>query len=88
MLSPVEAISKLTAFPANVLGIPDRGAIREDMMADLLIFDMAAVRATATYPDPLQFAEGFDIVIVNGKIARQFGIQSRELHGRVLRPDQ
>lgn len=88
MLSPVEAISKLTAFPANVLGIPDRGAIREDMMADVLIFDMAKVRATATYPDPLQFAEGFDIVIVNGKIARQFGIQSRELHGRVLRPDQ
>jgi N-acyl-D-amino-acid deacylase len=87
MLSPVEAISKLTTFPANVLGISDRGAIRENMMADLLIFDMAAVRATASYPDPLQFAEGFDIVIVNGKIARQFGIQTRELHGRVLRPD-
>lgn len=85
-LSPVEMISKLTAFPANLLGISDRGGIRENMKADILIFDFEQVRETATYPDPFQLAEGFDIVIVNGKIARQFGVQERELHGRVLRP--
>ena len=27
--------------------------------------------ATATYPQPLQFAEGVELVIVNGQIARQ-----------------
>jgi len=86
-LVPSEAISKLTAFPANVLGISDRGAIRENMKADILIFDMEEVRATATYPDPLQLAEGFEIVIVNGKVARQFGRQDRQLFGQVLKPD-
>ncbi len=87
MLSPAAAISKLTAFPANILGISDRGAVRENMMADLLIFDMAQVRAAATYPDPLQLAEGFEVVIVNGKIARQHGLQNRNLYGRVLQPE-
>jgi N-acyl-D-aspartate/D-glutamate deacylase len=87
LLEPAEAISKLTAFPANVLGIADRGAIRAGMLADILIFDMASVRATATYPEPLQLAEGFDIVMVNGRIARQYGRQERELYGRVLTPD-
>jgi N-acyl-D-amino-acid deacylase len=86
LLSPVEAISKLTAFPANVLGIADRGAVRANMKADLLVFDMAAIHAPASYPEPLQLAEGFDIVIVNGKIARQYGIQDRNLYGRVLEP--
>ena len=87
LLSPGEAISKLTSFPANILGIDDRGAIKAGMLADILIFDMASVRDKATYPDPLQLAEGFDIVIVNGQIARQYGRQEINLHGRVLQPD-
>jgi N-acyl-D-amino-acid deacylase len=45
------------------------------------------VRANATYPDPLQLADGFDVVIVNGKIAREFGQLSAELSGRVLKPN-
>lgn len=87
LLGSAEAISKLTAFPANVLGLSDRGAIRENMKADLLVFDMAKVHAKATYPDPLQLSEGFEVVIVNGKIARQSGRQDRNLHGKVLRPE-
>jgi N-acyl-D-aspartate/D-glutamate deacylase len=86
LLSPSEAISKLTAFPANILGIADRGAVRENMIADLLIFDMEAVHAPASYPEPHQLAQGFDIVIVNGRIARQYGVQERNLYGRVLAP--
>lgn len=86
LLMPAEAISKMTAYPANILGLPDRGALRAGMMADILIFDMAAIEAKATYPEPLQYAEGFDIVIVNGQIARQFGVRDNGLHGRVLKP--
>ena len=81
-----EAIRKLTSFPAQILGIEDRGIVQEGMIADLLIFDPFDVRANATYPDPLQLADGFDIVIVNGKIAREFGQQSADLPGRVLTP--
>ena len=81
-----ETIVKLTSFPAAVLGISDRGAVREGMMADLLIFDPANVRENASFPAPFQFADGFDVVIVNGRVARENGRMSATLSGRVLRP--
>jgi N-acyl-D-aspartate/D-glutamate deacylase len=81
-----EAIRKLTSFPAKVLGITDRGVLKEDMIADLLIFDPRNVHARSTYPDPLQLAQGFDVVVVNGKIAREYGRQADSHFGRVLSP--
>ena len=81
-----EAIRKLTSFPAQVLGITDRGVLKEDMIADLLIFDPRNVHARSIYPDPLQLAEGFDVVVVNGKIARENGRQADCHFGRVLSP--
>jgi len=86
VLSLPEAVKKMTSFAAGILGISDRGVVREGMLADLIIFDPATVRATATYPDPLQLADGFDIVIVNGKVARENGRLAGELFGRVLEP--
>jgi N-acyl-D-aspartate/D-glutamate deacylase len=83
-----EAIRKLTSFPAELLRIADRGAIAENMIADLLIFDPRNVHDNATYPDPLQLADGFDVVIVNGKIARENGRQADELFGRILQADE
>ena len=85
-LSLPEAIRKMTSFAANVLSIEDRGVLKPNMKADLIIFDPANVRATATYPDPLQLAEGFDVVVINGKVARENGLIDAGLHGTVLRP--
>jgi N-acyl-D-aspartate/D-glutamate deacylase len=86
VLTLSEAISKLTSFPAKLLRIEDRGIVAENMIADLLIFDPDNVRDNASYPDPLQLADGFDVVIVNGKIAREDGRQAADLFGRVLQP--
>jgi len=82
-----EAVRKMTSFSAGVLGITDRGTVKAGMIADLVVFDPASIHETATYPNPLQLALGFDVVIVNGKIARVDGEQTDELFGRVLRPD-
>lgn len=86
LLTLSEAVAKLTSFPAGRLGLDDRGAIEVGMRADLLVFDPAAVRARATYPEPLQLAEGFDLVVVNGEVARENGTMSAALHGNVLAP--
>jgi N-acyl-D-aspartate/D-glutamate deacylase len=86
VLTLAEAVRKMTSFAAEIIGIEDRGAVREGMRADLIIFDPRNVRANATYPEPLQLAEGFDVVIVNGRIARQDGRLAPELAGRVLAP--
>ena len=85
-LSLPEAIRKMTSFAAGVLAIEDRGVLKANMKADLIIFDPANVRATATYPEPLQLADGFDVVVVNGKVARENGRMNAELHGKVLSP--
>jgi len=86
LLSLADAVRKMTSFAADVLGIRDRGVIAEGMRADLLVFDPSAVHATASYPEPLRLADGFDLVIVNGRIAREDG-RLNPLHaGRVLSP--
>jgi N-acyl-D-amino-acid deacylase len=57
------------------------------MVADLIIFDPQKIHDRASYPDPFQLAEGFDVVIVNGKIARESGRLDAAMHGRVLQPE-
>ena len=81
-----EAIARMTSFPARLLRLEDRGILRENMIADLLIFDPHNVHDNATYPDPLQLADGFEVVIVNGKIAREDDWLAADLFGRVLEP--
>lgn len=81
-----EAVRKMTALPAAILGIEDRGTVEVGKAADLVIFDPDRVHAAASYAAPLQLAEGFDVVIVNGRVARRDGVLDDALHGRVLRP--
>lgn len=69
--SPETENCKMTSQPARILGLTDRGVVAVDYKAALLIFDPDRIKATATYPQPWQIAEGFDVVIVNGQIARQ-----------------
>ncbi len=86
LLGLAEAVRKMTSLPAAQLGLKDRGSIQVGLAADLLVFDPQRVRATATYAAPFQLAEGFDLVIVNGRIARRDGTLGGTLAGRVLRP--
>ena len=79
-----EAVRKATSLPASILGIADRGVIREGASADLLLFDPAKVHANADYVHPTAQAEGFDLVMVNGQAAYESG-QSVARAGRLLR---
>ena len=83
-LSLEEAVRKMTAFPAQRIGLQDRGVIRRGMKADLAVFDPASVRDTATFERPHQYAEGFSLVIVNGEVAYQSGAMTNARPGRIL----
>ena len=87
LLSMAEAIRKMTSYAASILNISDRGMIKVGMIADLIVFDPENVKANATYPQPFQLADGFDLTVVNGKIARQNGALSELLAGKVLVPE-
>ena len=85
-LSLNEAVTKMSSFAANTLEIRDRGSIEAGKAADLIIFDPANIQANATYPDPHQLASGFDLVMVNGRIALENGVSDSQMFGKVLRP--
>lgn len=60
------AIRSSTSLPALIMGLRDRGQIREGMAADLVVFDLNTIRDKATFFEPHQYSEGIDYVFVNG----------------------
>ena len=79
------AIRSMTSLPASVFGLRDRGVIREGAIADIAIFDPAAVHERATYTDPHHLSEGMDYVLVNGVPVISGGTFTTALPGAVLR---
>ncbi|HEX6324327.1 MAG TPA: amidohydrolase family protein [Vicinamibacterales bacterium] len=65
-ISVEHAIRSSTSLPATIMGLKDRGLIREGMAADLVIFDLATIRDKATFFEPHQYSEGVEYVFVNG----------------------
>ena len=84
-LSLPQAIRKMTSFPAQRLGIPDRGLLRDGMKADVVVFHAGRVKAPATRRDPKQFPIGIEYVLVNGEVVVDGGKHSGALAGRALR---
>ncbi len=85
VLTLEEAVRKMTSFPAQKLGLKDRGLILEGMWADIVIFDPAKIIDKATYQNPHQYPEGIEYVIVNGKIVVENGEHTGVLPGKTLR---
>jgi N-acyl-D-amino-acid deacylase len=84
-LLPLEtAVQKMSAFPAQRLGLTDRGVIRQGLKADIAVFDPSTVRDTATFEKPHSYAEGVSYVLVNGQIVFENGKMTDARPGRVL----
>lgn len=79
-----EAVRKMSAFPAQRLGLADRGLLKEGLKADVVIFDPARVADTATFEKPHSYAAGVNMVIINGEVAFEAGAMTAARPGRVL----
>jgi len=82
------AIRSMTSLPASVFGMKDRGVLRPGAWADILVFDPARVRDTATYQEPHQLAEGMQYVLVNGVVAEDAGAWTGKLAGKIVTPER
>jgi N-acyl-D-amino-acid deacylase len=80
------AVRSMTSLPASVLGMKDRGVLRAGAWADVLVFDPARVRDTATYEEPHQLAEGMQYVLVNGVVVKDGDAWTAKLPGKIVVP--
>jgi N-acyl-D-amino-acid deacylase len=83
LLSLEDAVRKMTSLPAERFGLAGRGHLDPGAFADLVVFDPDRIADRATYERPHAFAEGVDVVVVNGRIA--WDGSGVERHGRALR---
>ena len=80
-----EAIRKMTSFPAQRLGLRERGILRDGAKADIVIFNPKTVKAPATRANPKQFPLGIPYVIVNGQVVVDDSRHTGATPGTVLR---
>ena len=84
-LSLPAAIRKMTSFPAQRLGLPDRGILRDGFKADIVVFNPSTVKTRASREDPKQYPVGIEYVIVNGQVVIDESENTGALPGRALR---
>lgn len=85
LLSLPEAIRKMTSFPAQAMGLANRGVLRDGAHADIAVFDPATVGSQATYERPRVPASGFSTVIVGGVPVVRSGAVTGATPGRGIR---
>ncbi|MGA0569119.1 N-acyl-D-amino-acid deacylase family protein [Variovorax sp. VNK109] len=84
-LFPLEtAVWKMTGLTARNFGLDKRSTLKVGHHADVVIFDAATIKDSATYAKPTTPAEGIDTVIVNGTIAWQSGGHTGARPGQVV----
>ena len=84
VISLGEAIRRMSALPAQNLGLEKRGLLQEGMFADVVVFDPAKVGDRATFEKPHQYAIGMKDVFVNGKQVLKDGEHTGAKPGRAL----
>ena len=79
------AIRSATGLPAEILGLTDRGLLKQDMVADITVFDPQTFRDRATFDAPYLPPTGVRYVLVAGAFAVYDGQATGTLNGRSLR---
>ena len=85
MLSLYQAVEKMTAIPAQRLGLTNKGRLNVGADADIVIFDFETVRDNATFAQPALEPDGIDTVLIGGEIALKNGKICRANCGKAIR---
>lgn len=85
LLSFEEAVHKMTGKPAAKFGLSNRGFLRPNFRADIVVFDPEQIADRATMDDPYEYPTGIHAVVVNGEIAAEDGKYLGTRSGEVMR---
>lgn len=80
-----DAIRRLTSLPAATFKLKNRGCLRFDCFADIVVFDPATIQDHATFQKPHQYATGVQHVFVNGVQVLRGGEHTGAKPGQVVR---
>ena len=80
-----EAVRRMTSLPAQKFGFADRGLLRQNFAADIVLFNEAEVGDRAEYKNPHQYATGFNYIIVNGVVTVDAGVHTGARAGVAIR---
>jgi N-acyl-D-aspartate/D-glutamate deacylase len=85
VLPLAQAIRSASGLPADILGLPERGYLKQGYFADVVVFDRKTFRDQATFTKPLAWSTGVKLLFVNGQIAVEDGKPTEKLAGRAIR---
>lgn len=85
LLSLESAVRKMTALPAEKVGLTDRGRIEAGLAADLVLLDLENLHDPTSYADPFVPVRGICHVFVNGQHVVRDGVFTGMLAGKPLR---
>jgi N-acyl-D-amino-acid deacylase len=85
VISLEEAIYKLSGFPASNLKIENRGTLKINNYADVVVFDPKSIQDFATFENPMQYATGINHVFVNGSHVLKNGDHTGVLAGKFVK---
>jgi len=88
LLTLEDAIRRMTSYPAQKIGLKDRGLLREGYSADITIFDFYKIIDKATYENPRLYSEGVEYVFVNGVLALNKGNFIGSMSGKAIQKEQ
>lgn len=88
LLTVEDAVRKMATLPAEVFQLKDRGLIKVGAVADVVVFDLAAVADKSLFEDPHHYAVGFSEVIINGVPVISGGELQTERPGKAVKRDQ
>ncbi len=84
LLSPEEAVYKVSGLPASIIGLRDRGTIEVGKVADLTVFDWEQIADRCTYLEPVVRPAGILSVLVRGVLVLENGVETGAHPGSVL----
>ena len=80
-----DAIRRLTSLPAETFKLKNRGCLKRECFADIVVFDPATIKDHATFDKPHQYATGVQHVFVNGVQVLRDGEHTGAKPGQVVR---
>ncbi len=85
VLPLAQAVRTASGLPADILGLPDRGYLKNGSVADIVVFDPETYLDQATFEEPAVHSTGVRYLLLAGNIALEDGKPKRKLYGRALR---